>query len=381
VNGRVVRGSDVEPLEGAWRELWLRSADAHYFSHPDWLMPWWATLGRGTEPYMAVVETDNDLRGVAALARRETALGAFLRPAGEGVSDYTDWLLPDAETARIEVLEQLVDLIAARPDWIGLELAGWKNEADARTLVGQLERRGFIARLLPGLACPYVSMSDGFAAYYRTRGSQARYNVRSRERRLRQHGSVHYEHVTAETAPRTLEDAIALHARRWQGQRTSTVFSSHNLGRAFYRASIPHAIRDGFGDLAVLRVNDRMIASAIGFQRADEYAYYLPAWHPGYHPYAPSTLLLVHLMEYAADHGAARFDFMLGDESYKSSWATGQDRVHTLIAARPDPRGRTWLLRMRAYHALKDSVRSSPRLMSVRRHGLSAIRGWISQGK
>jgi CelD/BcsL family acetyltransferase involved in cellulose biosynthesis len=277
------------------------------------------------------------------------------------------------------MLGRLVDLITQQSDWIGLELAGWKNESDANTVTGELERRGYIARLLPGLVCPYVAMPDGFAAYYRSRSSQARYNVRSRERRLSQHGSVHYEHICAEKAPRVLEEAIALHARRWQGQRTGTVFSSLSLGRAFYRASVPLAIQEGFGDLAVLKVNDRVIATAIGLRRADEYGYYLPAWHPGYHQYAPSTLLLAHLLEYAADHGSRRFDFMLGDEPYKASWATGQDRVHTIIAARPDPAGRLWLLRRRAYHALKERVRSSTRLMSVRRYGLSAIRHSVSR--
>lgn len=328
---------------------------------------------------MAVVRAGDELRGAAPLALRKTALGGVLQAAGEGVSDYTDWLSWDPHASRIDMLGQLVDLIAQQTDWIGLELAGWKNEGDARTVTSELERRGCIARLLPGLVCPYVAMPDGFTAYYRSRGSRARYNVRSRERRLRQHGSVRYEHVSAEDAPRVLEDTIALHARRWQGQRTGTVFSSLSLGRAFYRASVPLAIQEGFGDLAVLKVNDRVIAAAIGFRRAGEYGYYLPAWHPGYHPYAPSTLLLAHLLEYAADNGARRFDFMLGDEPYKASWATGEDRVHTVIAARPDPAGRLWLFRRRAYHAVKERVRSSPRLMSLRRYGLSAIRHSVSQ--
>jgi CelD/BcsL family acetyltransferase involved in cellulose biosynthesis len=216
-------------------------------------------------------------------------------------------------------------------------------------------------------------MPDGFEAYYRSRGSQTRYNVRSRERRLGEHGRVRYEHASPEEAPRMLELAMALHARRWQGQHTSTVFSSSAAGRSFYRGSVPAAVRQGFADLAVLELDERVIASAIGFHHDQEFAYYMPAWEPVYQRYAPNSLLLVHLMQYAADRGATRFDFMLGDEPYKSQWATSQARVQTIIAAKPGATGRVWLLKTLALHSIKERARASARLRAIRRHGLSGL--------
>ena len=168
---------------------------------------------------------------------------------------------------------------------------------------------------------------------------------------------------------------MTLHARRWQGQHTSTVFSSSSTGRSFYRGSIPSAVRQGFADLSLLKLDERVIASAIGFHHAHEFSYYMPAWDPVYQRYAPSTLLIVHLMQYASARGATRFDFMLGDEPYKAQWATSDACVHTVIAARTNPAGRIWLGKTLMVHAIKERARASSRLRAIRRHGLSAVLG------
>jgi CelD/BcsL family acetyltransferase involved in cellulose biosynthesis len=375
VSGILSSVAEARALQSDWRELWERTDAALAFNHPDWLLPWWPTLGSDGEPYLVVARQGDQLEGVAALARYQTPLGPVMRPAGEGVSDYTDWLLPDEPQQHAPVLENLAGSIAADPSWIGIELSGWRSDSDARRLSKTFRKHGLATRVLPGLACPFVSMPNGFDAYYRSRGSQTRYNVRSRERRLGEHGRVHYEHASAEEAPRMLEEAMILHARRWQGQRTSTVFSSSPTGRSFYRGSIPSAVRQGFADLALLKLDERVIASAIGFHHAQEFSYYMPAWDPMYQRYAPSTLLIVHLMQHASARGSTRFDFMLGDEPYKAQWATSEARVHTVIANRTHPAGRVWRGKTLMQLALKERARASSRLRAIRRYGLSAVLG------
>jgi CelD/BcsL family acetyltransferase involved in cellulose biosynthesis len=289
--------------------------------------------------------------------------------------------VPGASPEHNVILEELAETVATQDDWLGLELSGWRTENDARLVARRLEKTGRRVRILAGLPCPFISMPDGFDAYYRSRGSRARYNVRSRERRLGQYGTVRYEHLSADDAPRGLEDAMALHARRWHGQHTSTVFSSSAAGRAFYRASIPLAVQEGFADLAVLKLNDQVIASTIGFHHGPEYGYYMPAWHPAYQAYAPSTLLLVHLMEHASGRGAKMFDFMLGDEPYKAAWATSRARVHTIIAAAPGAVGQLWLVRTLARRAILERARGSARLRAIRRHGLAGVTRTIDQDR
>lgn len=376
----IIRGAVPEQLMTAWSAAWQHHDAATVFCQPHWLNAWWTTLGRGADPYVLMLPQigeagapHHSLAAVAPLCRRRGPAGPILRPAGEGVSDYTDWLLPTQPDQRHQSIELLADALVTQPDWMGLEHPGFRDVEDARLLEGALARRGVAVRLLRGLPCPRIEMPDGFDAYFRTRSSRFRYNVRSRRRRLEALGPVRFEHATADQAPRVIEQAMHLHRRRWQGQRTGTVFSSSAAGRAFYRASLPAAVGHEFGDIAVMTVNGGMVACAIAFTHGREYLYYLPAWHPGYHAYAPSTILLAHLVEHAAERGATTFDFMLGDEPYKDAWATGRHDVQTLLAARPTTAGRAWLAARIAAHQLKARLRESERVMAVRRYGLGAL--------
>jgi CelD/BcsL family acetyltransferase involved in cellulose biosynthesis len=299
--------------------------------------------------------------------------GTVLKPAGLGVSDYTDWLVAGTEENRAVTLRTMVRSICERHDWVGLEHPGLRNEDDARFLASTIRDLGFEASIEPSLACPYTSMPQGFSTYLQTRPSRLRYNVRSREKRLRSLGDLRYQHAGAEDLPRLMEVTIHLHGRRWQGQHTSTVFSSSHAGRAFYRVAMMSAVQQGYGDLALLTLNEHVVAAAIGFQHGHEYHYYLPAWNPGYHLYAPSTLLLVHLMDAASQHGMTEFDFMLGDEPYKSAWATSHRRVFTLLAAPPTPQGRAWFTTRRSALRLRDQARTSRYLRTLRRFGVRGL--------
>ena len=192
VSGILLSLAEARELQPSWRDLWERTHAALAFNHPDWLLPWWPTLGNDSEPYLVAARSGDQLQGIAPLAHHRTPLGPILKPAGEGVSDYTDWLLPDAPEQHALVLENLAASIADDNNWVGIQLSGWRSDSDARQLAETFGKRGIATRVLPGLTCPFVSMPDGFDAYYRSRGSQSRYNVRSRERRLGEHGRVHY---------------------------------------------------------------------------------------------------------------------------------------------------------------------------------------------
>jgi CelD/BcsL family acetyltransferase involved in cellulose biosynthesis len=364
----------IDPdLSQQWEELWGRSAPRHLFCQPAWVRPWYRTLGRGYEPYILTAHKAESLIGAAPLAlERSRAWGGVVHAAGLEVSDYTDWLAP-AGPERPDVLAAMVECLEREVEWQGLDLPGISSLEDALTIRSVLESRGLAARLFAGLECPFLAMPEGFEPVWQGLTSRARYNVRSRERRLGSLGRLAFIHAEPGQVPGYIEHAISLHARRWHGQRTSTVFSSSAQGRAFYRSAIPNLAERGVADLAALELNGEPIAMAIGFRHAGVYHYYLPAWEPRYAAYAPSTLLLVNRMRAAASSGCVEIDFMLGDEDYKRAWATGARRVWTLVAARRTPRGQAWLRWRAAQITLRARARDVPLLRSIRRHGLL---GW-----
>src|SRR5205823_6441631 len=133
----------------------------------------------------------------------------------------------------------------------------------------------------------------------------------------------------------------------WRGQRTSTTFSSSESARRFYAEAARRMASRGWLDLSTLELDDRPLAFCLGFVYDRTYYYYLPAFDPDFARYGPSAALLAHLIERAYGLGLREVDFMLGDEPYKSQWATGGRTTCRLLLAAPGARGRAALLAFR----------------------------------
>lgn len=366
-----------EAILAAWRQAWLAHPSPPLFCHPDWLVPWWRTLCRpaGGRPRLVLACDDSRLVAAAPLQVQRSPLGlTTLRNAGTGVSDYTDWLLPADPANRDEAVSAMFEHLAAADDWIGFTLDGVTESAALLAALPAIDHLPLSVAALPGLPCPYVELRGSFEDLLATMPGRFRYNLRSRERRLAGLGRVELRHATPDEAPRFVEDAIRLHGRRWRGQYTSTVFSASPAGRAFYRATLPSLVEQGLADLASLSLNGDVVATSVGLVHDGRYAYYMPAWDPAYHVYAPSTLLLAHLIERAYELGLREFDFMLGDEEYKRQWSSSARSVTTLLVARGNAAGRLWLETRRAAHGLRERARRSGRLRWLRRSGVGALR-------
>jgi hypothetical protein len=75
-----------------WDDLYRRCATATPFSSGPWLASWWRGYGRPGRLVVALVRR----HGVLVAAAAMTADGPRLRPAGVGISDFTDVLLDDS---------------------------------------------------------------------------------------------------------------------------------------------------------------------------------------------------------------------------------------------------------------------------------------------
>jgi CelD/BcsL family acetyltransferase involved in cellulose biosynthesis len=170
----------------------------------------------------------------------------------------------------------------------------------------------------------------------------------------------------------------ALHARRWSDQYTSTIFSSSTAGQRFYAEACRRYQERGLLDLTLLEVDGHAVAGSIGFVDRGTYYYYLPAWDPALAALAPSSLLLAHLIERAYERGLHRFDFMLGEEPYKASWATGERRTVNVVLGSQTLRGQVAFAGLVGWQQARHHARSSELLQNVRRYGLGRARQLVS---
>jgi CelD/BcsL family acetyltransferase involved in cellulose biosynthesis len=372
---------DVMATADAWETVRAGAPTESLFLTPEWLVAWWRHLrprGAGRRPLLLAASAGADLRAIAPFYRAPTPGGlTVLRPLGAGVSDYLDLLLPVEAKDRLGCLGALLgELVSRSRGWDVLDLPSVPAESPTVAALSELAgRRGLPYAALPGHVRPGIALEGTWDAYLRSRPGKFRYNLRSRLRRLGGLGQVAFRTVASvEDVGEALVRLQGLHARRWADQHTSTIFSSSVRGRAFYLdACRRHAVR-GMLDLTLLEVGGRAVAGSVGFVDRDTYYYYLPAWDPDLAPYAPSSLLLAHLVERAYERGLRRFDFMLGDEPYKAQWATEERHTVRLVLGAPGSRGRAAAGALIAWHRLRERARRSPLLRRVRRYGLGRAR-------
>jgi len=291
-------------------------------------------------------------------------------------------LLPPEPERRDAALATLADGLVQRSGaWDALDLRGFPAEsATVAALAAAASARGMRHAVLPGYVRPGIMLEGTWDDYLKTRPGRFRYNLRSRLRRLEQQGAVEFRTATRPTElRRALAILTALHARRWHGQHTATIFSSSASARRFYADACARYAERGLLDLTLLEVGGRAIAGSLGFIDRDTYYYYVPAWEPSLAALAPSSLLLAHLIERAYALGLKRFDFMLGDEPYKARWATDERETVNVVVGAPTLRGQAAFATLVGAQRARRRARSSPLLQRARRHWLGKAKALVSR--
>jgi CelD/BcsL family acetyltransferase involved in cellulose biosynthesis len=362
-----------------WERLRRAAPTESLFLTPDWLQAWCRHLGTG-QPLVFAVLDGRDGDEVAALAPIDRVwLGglAVLRPLGLGVTDYADLLLPPEPARRRAALGALAGALVERAGaWDALDLRGVPAEsATVRDLIAVAAGRGMRHAVLPGYPRPAIALDGTWDAYLQTRPGRFRYNLRSRLRRLGEQGPFQFRSIADPAeVPAALATLTDLHARRWHGQHTATIFSSSAVARRFYADACTRYARRGLLDLTLLEVGGRAVAGSLGFVDRDTFYYYLPAWEPSLARLAPSSLLLAYLIERAYARGLTRFDFMLGDEPYKADWATESRETVNIVVGAPTLRGQAAFAALIGAQQARRRARSSPLIQHARRHWLGRVK-------
>ncbi len=277
-----------------------------------------------------------------------------------GYGDYLDF--PFFENPTDEIVTLLQRLIK-NPNWDLLVLPNLLAESPTLTAIQSVAPK-FSMRfcILNNAVAPYLTLRGTWRETYERRSPSFRKNLRWSERRLAQIGKLEFIHCCSEQdVDGALDRAFEIYKARWRTRYSRSRFLTPD--KEFYRVLAKQMARQGWLDLTFLSVGGHSIAFCYGIVHAGCYYYYITAIDPDsqYSSYSPGGILLKHLIERSFEMGLERFDFMLGNEPYKSRWAEQARLVLTLCAANPTiARSR---LAQGAYvgaHRLDRKFRSSP---------------------
>jgi hypothetical protein len=154
---------------------------------------------------------------------------------------------------------------------------------------------------------------------------------------FKRNGELRVIHIRQAVNPKLWNFFVERHTERWAFDDIESFFCRPNT-HAFYKSLFTqYAKNPGPGNGAVLtlvRFNGEHLAMHLGLQWDDTFYYGIPVTNLKYLEHSPGEALIRSLFEYALQEGLKRFDFGIGEETYKNRYATNHLEYRTYLLSR-----------------------------------------------
>jgi len=280
---------------------------------------WWQDHERPDKLLLVLVHRDGKPQAIAPLFV-EGGMAINLCPVTQldFVGDVSDPFVLDA---MIQAVRSNI------PDFWGLRLYFVPHISRTGKLLEQAAARlGLKCYMEDELPAPFIDIRGKSEA---ARACTNQKTMLRREKTLRREGTLDVKHFrSADDVLPQLEMFFEQHIGRWADTPTPSVFRNPAERESFTQRTRELAVM-GCLRFSVLLWNGRPIAFHRGTCVEGHYKYGKASFAIDLAHYSPGTVLMRHLLLEAIDEGAHTFDFGVGDEGYKSRYATDVIRVQT----------------------------------------------------
>lgn len=321
----VQRIGDAGELQELQRD-WNRLADDVPFRRFEWLEAWWRCYWQpGMELFVLTLrDPAGELVGLAPwYARRSALWGRVLSFLGSGpvCSDYLSVLAaPDHEAA---VAGALADWLAgeARHAWDLIELDGIEREDPVmQRLLAELASRGHEIHERERIGAWRLELPDDWKTYVSQLSKSRRGGVRTLQRRYFDTGrAVLRTAETVQEVDRGLEILHELHQKRRESLGDPGCFASPRFAN-FLALAATRFHQLGRLRLRWIELDGRPAAAEFDLSSANAIYHYQSGMEPDAARDKPGWLMQISALRDAIDQGFRAFDFLRGDEPYKSWW-------------------------------------------------------------
>jgi CelD/BcsL family acetyltransferase involved in cellulose biosynthesis len=344
---------ELENLRLEWNETLSESSADCLFLTWEWLTSWWRHLKNDRTLHVIEVRDDTRPNGrLIGLAPLMNA-GGRLEFMGTGTagSDYLDLI------ARRGSEDAIVEAVASQLEATGLNLrlSHVLPGSLVLRLAERLNTRGYRIFKRPLNVCPFMPLPSSWDAFLATLGKRHRENVRRRIRKLpegAQFELTQTEEQLLENFPRLIE----LHNERWDTRGGSDALQTAGM-KAFHEDFTRLALQCGWLRLFVLKIEGRAAAAVYAFSRKGKALYYQAGISPKYSDLSLGLVALALAIKHAIEEGATEYDFLHGDEGYKSLWASDKRELLLLEAYPASLKGRLSMHSHRVIRAAKTMAR------------------------
>lgn len=332
-------------LAGAWGGAPAGDPGNVFLTHP-WLTAWWRVYGPGRSLCALAASNGTGVAAVLPLVRERGPWGQrrlVLMGSGEVAPNHLDLVGAGGSPTPAGLVESFCDeLWQSRREWDVLDLVSVADGSVLhRDLPDALRRRGCDVRVTPYTKCAVAELPASFDEFLGKLGQGTRGEFRRKRRKLlKDVPSARFARVEDEAElERVFREMVRLHQARWTRLGQSGSFASPRFD-AFHRSASLEMLRRGWLRLYYLEAEGNVVAALYCFRAGRSVCYYAGGFDEAWKKHSVGVQTLAHAIEQSILEGAAAFDFLQGDEDYKSHWCTGwRDNWRVTVAA-PHFRGR-----------------------------------------
>jgi len=351
----VTRREDLGRLTTRWDELAHGDSRDGFFRTSGWFLSWMDHVRPDAKPFVVVArDSGSEIVGLAPLCRlthRDHWLPMdTISIAGREVvsGDFLDYLA--APGTRPSVLPAILDFLwEVRSRWRLLIVGEVAENGDLHRAVESFAQRNSLPlRVQEERFCPYIETPSSFDEYLGTFSKKRRHELRRQMRVLFEKSGARVEvYSDPQQVSANLNTLIQLHSGRWHRAN-----QSGNMGRPgfvrFLKNICGAAPAGSSPHLYLLKHEDQAVAALLIFYFGESALLYSMGWDPE-SPVAqlsPGIVLVAWSIRHAIERGARYFDFLRGDEEYKSHLTKSARKTVTLLVGR-GPSARAYLQALR----------------------------------
>jgi CelD/BcsL family acetyltransferase involved in cellulose biosynthesis len=353
--------SDLGSVAPRWDELAREEGHDGFFRTFSWYSAWLTHIRPDATPFVVVARDERGtIIGIAPLCRlvyRDAGfrLHGLAWGGREVVSGDFLGLVASAQHRR-QVTDAVLRFVwEARSRWGVLVLGELLDESEPYEAIRGLgSRHALPVRRQEERICPYIALPASFEDFLDALGRSTRYHIRRRIRECEKAGATVVTYEQPDDIASRLDTLVRLHVARWN--KANLPGTLVRKGFVPFLRSVLNEPPAGAGfRLYELSHEGATAASLLTFFYTDGALYYQAGWDPEspMAAHSPGVVLMAASVRGAIEHGLRRFEFLRGDEAYKSRWTKTYRQTSTLVV------GRSW--GARAYLQLmnvKDAVKA-----------------------
>lgn len=321
------RINELNDFEMEWNQLLSHSLDNNPFSTYEWITSWWKQFGKGRTLKLFTANSPYGETSLIVPIMYSTykRFGMKLRKAEFATtpdSDYNTFLITNYHEATKAITPMIESIMQDLNDPDSFKLADIPEDSCTAKLLQNTYINHFGKDHSVINTCPYVTLPSDNETFLQTLGQGMRNGLKRYEKKAAKDYRVEFvKYNKMGTIKEAMEIFFELHQKRQTQKGKAGVFAENDY-RSFHLDVANAFAKKGWLALFFLTFNDKPVSSIYCYEYNKKMYYYLSGFDPEYATYRPGQLIFKNIIKYGIEKGLNEFDFLRGNETYKSLWGT-----------------------------------------------------------